>query len=197
VSVWYSVMCDRKHRLTPVCDIEHDKAGKEAELYDRLLAGEIPMRDSFGQPRPGALPAPRRASREITVYPRTGFHAPVDIPDINTQIQAKAQAVRAGKPPPKFPNGWIQTADVEIGDEQHTDGHKFRLMCTICKLVVDQVSAGTLALVLDKIGDSLGTIDDVELREQDESRKWVTRRITVRLLPLHRLRSELGSNPRG
>jgi hypothetical protein len=194
VSIWYRVMCDRKHRLTPVCDIEHDKAGKEAELYDRLVAGEIPRRNSFGQPVPGAAPPPRRASREITVYPRTGFHAPVDISDINTQIQARAQAVRAGEPPPKFPNGWIQTADVEIGDEQHTDGHTFRLTCTLCKLFAP-VSAETLALVLTNIGAQLDTIE-VELLEQDESRKLVRRRITTRLLRLQELCDQLGNSPR-
>jgi hypothetical protein len=198
VSNWYRVMCDRKHPLTPVCDIEHDKSGKEAKLYDRLVAGEIPMLDSFGQPVPGAAVPPRRASREVTIYPVTGIKAPagtVDIPDINTQVQAKAQAIREGKPPPKFPSGWVRTADVEVGEEQHTDGHKFRLACR-CGLLVPQASAGTIALVLDKIGGGLDTID-VELREQDESRKWVTRPITVRLLPLLRLCAELGKKPRG
>jgi hypothetical protein len=69
----YRVMCDRNHPLTPVCDIEHDKSHGQAQLYDQILKGEVPLLNSFGNPAPptAAMPA-RRSSGEITIYPQTG-----------------------------------------------------------------------------------------------------------------------------
>jgi hypothetical protein len=60
--------------------------------------------------------------------------------------------------------------------------------------------------VLDRIGDTLTTIDDVEIREQVDRAEWEadpaqprwnSYRVTMRLLPLYDLQKALTNNPRG
>src|ERR1700682_2129697 len=97
-SIWYRVMCDRHNPPVPVADIEHDKTQAAAQRYDQASKGEVPLRDSFGDPAPQWAATPyRRSSGEITVYPQTG----VKIPEL----------------------GLIRTARVALDDEQHADGH--------------------------------------------------------------------------
>lgn len=212
---YYRVVCDRHTPPLVLVDIAFDPDCEASQHYERQVArwdrhasGEQSELDRSGRPYPrGFRPyMPRHSSRTITVYPHEHmfFAELVDRSgprDINEWLQERAEAVLSGQEPPRRHDGYVRVLEYEMSGVEDTDGHKITIACERCKkargksLRMPKTSAGTLTMVLDRIGPALPT--EIQPLYDLTSGKLMDDTVEVRVITLYELRKELGKNPRG
>jgi len=211
---YYRVICDRHTPPLVLVDITCDPDceafqhhERQVARWDRHASGEQPELDRSGRSFPrGFRPyLYRDSSRTITVYPHEHmfFAELVDRSgprEINEWLEERAEAAVSGQEPPRRHDGYVRVVEHEIGEVEHTDGHEIRIACDRCKqgrgkALLAFASAGTLAIVLDRVGTALPS--EVQPVYDQTSGKLTGETVDVRVITLYELRKALGGNPRG
>ncbi|GJO36595.1 hypothetical protein NJB1604_00160 [Mycobacterium marinum] len=209
----YQVVCKRHTPPVVLADITYDpnqeasqRYEREQQRWDRHNSGEETIIDELtGTPYPRNFrPYNRHSSRAITVNPRPPMFVPELVeedygPSDTTEYMFwRGRRIKEGMPVPR--DGYVQVVRYEMGATENSDGREIRIACELCtrtsgKPLLAFASAETLALVLDSIGP---TLDSAMLPLLDgKTNKPSGETVKVRVLPLVRLRKELGANPRG
>ncbi|GJO33428.1 hypothetical protein NJB1507_45250 [Mycobacterium marinum] len=212
--VFYQVVCSRHDPSVVLADITYDpnqeaeqRYTHEKQRWDRHDRGEETIIDEVtGQPFPRGITPPlyRSSSRGITVIPRP----PLFIPQLVEESDGPSDTIeymfwlsrRAAEGKPLPHNGYVQVAGYQMDAVDHADGSEIRIACELCtrthgKPLLAFASAETLALVLDRVGSAV-TATTMPFLDPD-SGKLTDKTVEVRVVPLTKLRKELGSNPRG
>lgn len=171
MTTWFRVMCDRHGIPTPVCDLE-------------------------------------RTDDTVNAYPQFAVRVDqlVDPTPLEERVRARSEAMGRGEQPPQFHTGLVRTANPDV-----TRGTALWLTCELCqstggKKLSARAQPDVLAWVLDRIAAELVDTVDVELREPVPRAQWeadpsqpryTVQPVTMRVLSLARLQSELADNPRG
>ena len=149
-----------------------------------------------------------RTGDTVNAYPQFVVRVDelADPTTLDERVRVRADARERGDQPPQFHTGLVRTANPDV-----TRGTALWLTCELCqstggKKLSARAQPDVLAWVLNRIADEALDTVDVELREPVARAQWeadptqpryTVQPVTMRVLSLARLQSELAGNTRG